>query len=159
MNGLSRWKASPNKLLILFCLSHSKLFLTPHPGKLVLLFALTWVATQVRTLEKESVSRSLMSNSLQTPWTVALQAPLSIGFSRQEYWSGLPSSGGLPSPGMELGFPALQADSLSSEPPTLDVLKWLTFNHRLLLCFDHLSHSPLLLPQSNFKICPQCLLL
>ena len=50
-----------------------------------------------------------------TPWTVAHQAPLSMGFSRQEYWSGLPfpSRGDLPDPGIEPGSPALQADSLS----------------------------------------------
>ena len=54
-----------------------------------------------------------------TPWTVARQAPLSMGFSRQEYWSGLPfpSPGDLPNPGIEPGSPALQADALSSEPP------------------------------------------
>ena len=54
-----------------------------------------------------------------TPWTVAHQAPLSMGFSRQEYWSGLPlpSPGCLPDPGIESGSPALQADSLLSEPP------------------------------------------
>ena len=54
-----------------------------------------------------------------TPWTVACQAPPSMGFSRQEYWSGLPfpSPGGLPDPGIELGSPALQADSLPSESP------------------------------------------
>ena len=54
-----------------------------------------------------------------TPWTVARQAPLSMGFSRQEYWSGLPfpSPGDLPNPGIEPGSPALQADTLSSEPP------------------------------------------
>ena len=47
------------------------------------------------------------------------QALLSIGFSRQEYWSGLPfpSSRDLPNPGNKTRFPALQADSLSSEPP------------------------------------------
>ena len=52
-------------------------------------------------------------------WTVAYQAPLSIGFSRQEYWSGLPfhSPGDLPDPGVEPGSPALQADALTSEPP------------------------------------------
>ena len=46
---------------------------------------------------------------LATPWTVAYQVPLSIGFSRQEYWSGLPfpSPGDLPNPGIELGSPAL----------------------------------------------------
>ena len=54
-----------------------------------------------------------------TPWTVARQAPLSMGFSKQEYWSGLPfpSPGDLPNPGIEPGSPALQADALSSEPP------------------------------------------
>ena len=53
------------------------------------------------------------------PWTVAQQAPLSMGFSRQEYWSGLPfpSPGDLPDPGIEPGSPALQADVLTSEPP------------------------------------------
>ena len=54
-----------------------------------------------------------------TPWTVALQAPLFMEFSRQEYWSGLPcpSPGDLPDPGIEPVSPALQADSLPSEPP------------------------------------------
>ena len=53
-----------------------------------------------------------------TPWTVAYQAP-SMGFSRQEYWSGLPfpSPGDLPNPGIEPGSPTLQADALPSEPP------------------------------------------
>ena len=58
-------------------------------------------------------------------WTVARQAPLSIGFSWQEYWSGLPfpSPGDLPHPGVEPGCPALLADSSPSEPtekPTSD---------------------------------------
>ena len=56
------------------------------------------------------------------PQTVAHhQAPPSIEFPRQEYWSGLPlpSSGGLPDPGMEPWSPALQADSLPSEPEKL----------------------------------------
>ena len=54
-----------------------------------------------------------------TPWTVAYQAPLSTGFSRQECWSGLPfpSPGDLPDPGNEPGSPALQADALPSELP------------------------------------------
>ena len=53
-----------------------------------------------------------------TPWTGARQAPLSMGFPRQEYWSGLPfpSPGDLPDPGMEPESPELQADSLPSEP-------------------------------------------
>jgi len=54
-----------------------------------------------------------------TPWTVAHQVPLSMGFSRQEYWSGLPfpSPEDLPSPGFKSRSPALQVDSLPSEPP------------------------------------------
>ena len=55
----------------------------------------------------------------ETLWTVAHQAPPSIGFSRQEYWSGLPfpSPGDLPNPGIEPRSPAWQADALTSEPP------------------------------------------
>ena len=55
--------------------------------------------------------------TLATPWTIALQAPLSMGFSRQEYWSGLsfPSPRDLPHPGIEPRSPALQADSLPTE--------------------------------------------
>ena len=54
-----------------------------------------------------------------TPQTVAHQAPLSMGFSRQEYWSGLacPPPGDLPNPGIKPRSPALQADSLPAEPP------------------------------------------
>ena len=54
-----------------------------------------------------------------TPWTGAYQAPPSMGFSGQEYWSGLPfpSPGDLPHPGIEPGSPALWADALPFEPP------------------------------------------
>ena len=54
-----------------------------------------------------------------TPWTVACQASLSMGFPKQESWSGLPflSPGDLPDPGVEPGSPALRADSLLFEPP------------------------------------------
>ena len=54
-----------------------------------------------------------------TPWTVAYQASPSMGFSRQEFWSGLPfpSPGDLPNPGIEPGSPALEADALTSESP------------------------------------------
>ena len=65
-----------------------------------------------------SVSRSVVCDSV-TPRIVAHQAPLSMGFSRQEYWSEVPflSPGDLPDPGIKLGSPALQTDSLLSEPP------------------------------------------
>ena len=68
-------------------------------------------------LKLKSVSRSVMSDSA-TPWTVAHQAPLSVGFSRQESWSGLPfpSAGGLLDAGIEARSPALQADWLPSGP-------------------------------------------
>ena len=54
------------------------------------------------------------------PWTVVYQASLSMGFSTQEFWSGLPfpSPGDLPDPGIEPRSPALQADTLPSEPPS-----------------------------------------
>ena len=54
-----------------------------------------------------------------TLWTIAYQAPPSMEFSRQEYWSGLPfpSPGDLPNPGIKPGSPALWADALLSEPP------------------------------------------
>ena len=54
-----------------------------------------------------------------TPWTVAHQAPTSMGFSRQEHWSGLPfpSLGDLPNPRIKPRSPTLQADTLTSEPP------------------------------------------
>ena len=53
-----------------------------------------------------------------TLWTIAHQAPMSMGFSRQEYWSGLPfpSSEDLPDPGIEPTSPALQEDTLLPEP-------------------------------------------
>ena len=60
----------------------------------------------------------LVISDSATPWTVAHQAPLSMEFSRQEYWGGepFPSPGDLPHPGIEPGSPALQTDSLPSEP-------------------------------------------
>ena len=63
-------------------------------------------------------SRSVVSNSA-TSWTVAYQAPPSMGFSRQEYWSGLPfpSPGDLPDTGIEPRSPTFQADALTTEPP------------------------------------------
>ena len=67
--------------------------------------------------KSESVSPSVMSDSLQ-PHGLS-QVPLSMEFSRQEYWSGLPfpSPEGLPNPGIEPRSPVLQADSSPSEPP------------------------------------------
>ena len=66
-----------------------------------------------RLSEVKSLSRVRL---FATPWTVAHQVPLSMEFSREEYWSGLPfpSSGDLPDPGIEPGSPALQAEALPS---------------------------------------------
>ena len=62
---------------------------------------------------------SVLSDSLRPLWTVARQALLSMGFTRQEHWSGLPfpPPGDLPDPGIEPRSPALQADSFTTEPP------------------------------------------
>ena len=69
------------------------------------------------------VSHSVVSNS-ETPRTIVCQVPLSLEFSRQEYWSGLlfPSPGDVSNPGIEPGYPALQADSLLSELGALFIL-------------------------------------
>ena len=73
-----------------------------------------------------------------TPWTVAYQAPPSRGFSRQEYWSGLPfpSSGDLPDPGIEPRSPTLGADALTSEPPGKQGVPFPSPLRRL-LCVKH----------------------
>ena len=61
-----------------------------------------------------------------TPWTAVYWAPLSMEFSRQEYWSGLPfpSPGDLPDPGIKPGSPALQADALPSKPQGKPQMSW-----------------------------------
>ena len=68
------------------------------------------------------LSHSVMSDSFVAPWTVALQSPLSMGLSWQEYWSGspFPPTGDLPDPGIELlspVFPALAGRFFTTEPP------------------------------------------
>ena len=69
--------------------------------------------------ESESISHSVMSDSLKTPWTVAHQAPLPMEFSRHEYWSGLPfhSPRDLPDPGIKPWSPSL-GDSLPESLPS-----------------------------------------
>ena len=80
-----------------------------------------WSLGQEDPLESyHSLSLSLVAKlhpTLATPWTVACQAPLSMGFSRQQYWSELPfpSPVDLPDPGIEPRSPAFQADSLPAE--------------------------------------------
>ena len=69
------------------------------------------------TTETMTMLVTQLCPTLGTPWTC--QAPLSMGFSRHEYWRGLPcpSPGDLPKPGIKSGSPALKADALPSEPP------------------------------------------
>ena len=80
----------------------------------------------------------------ETLWTVAHQAPLSMGFSRQEYWNGLPfpSPGDLPDPGTEPRSPALQADALTSENDGPDLTGLLCILHEI-MHKKHLTHSPI----------------
>ena len=78
----------------------------------------TQICNVYACMKRNSVSHCY-AQLFVTPWTVAYQAPPSKEFSREEYWSGLPfpSPGDLPDPGIESGFPALQVDSVLSEPP------------------------------------------
>ena len=77
-------------------------------------------------INKSSLESVLVTQLCPTPWTVAQQAPLSMGFPRQEYWRGLPfpSPGDLPNPGIKPRSPALQADSLLSEPLGKSKVLW-----------------------------------
>ena len=75
-------------------------------------------SSQLKKL-RHGESESEVTQSCVTLWTVPHQAPPSMGFSRKEYWSGLPfpSPRDLPDSGIEPGSPALQADALPSKPP------------------------------------------
>ena len=76
------------------------------------------INNNIQQLSVHVLRHSVVSDS-ETLWIVAHQAPLSMGFSRQEYWSGLPCPppGNRPNPGTEPRSPSLQTDSLPSEPP------------------------------------------
>ena len=103
-------KGNENKILTKH-MSNSKLMDTK-------LFVCVCVYIYIYISSKSSTSLSHVQLFV-TPWTVAQQALLSMGFPRKEYWSGLPftSPGDLPNPGLEPGSPALEADALTSEPP------------------------------------------
>ena len=77
-----------------------------------------FLTARVSVFPSEKVKVKLLSRVrlFVTPWTIAYQAPLSMGLSRQEYWSGLPfpPPGDLPDPGIEPRSPVLQADALTS---------------------------------------------
>ena len=89
--------------------------------------AMKWRKSEVKSLSHVQL--------FATPWTVAYQAPLSMGFSRQECWSRLPfpSPGDLPNPGIEPGSPEMQADALPSEPPGKPILNLGTMKNFCLL--------------------------
>ena len=99
-------------------LSHALLFAAPWtiPSRIVNLWERAITVFKVRKKRVKSLSCVRL---FATPWTVAYQAPPSMEFSRQEYWSGLsfPSPGDLPNPGIEPSSPAVQEDALLSEPP------------------------------------------
>ena len=84
------------------------------------------------------LSHSVVSDSAN-PWAIAYQAPLSMGFSRHEYWSELsfPSSRDLPNPWIKPGSPALQTGALPSEPPGKLLLPDCLF----LLCFQQFDFN------------------
>ena len=89
-----------------------------------------------------------------TPWTVAYQAPPSMGFSGQEYWSGLPfpSPGDLPDPGIESGTPAFQAEALTSEPPGKPYRKVTSTRKPSQTHSPSFSHSVLSLPPESTDV-------
>ena len=106
--------------------------------------------------EKHSFSDSTHAQSLSpvrlsvAPWAVACQAPLSMEFPRQEYWSGLPCPPGeLPNPGITPASPALQADPLPTEPPG----KPQTQRRRWLKQWTHLDLMRALGPRQIFSGC------
>ena len=98
--------------------------------------------------------------TLVSPWTVARQAPLSMAFSRQEYWSGVPfsSPGDLPDLGIKPWSSALQEDSLLPEPPGKPMLTYIiySFIHHQGLCmiWEYVSSWAPLLGQLNLAHVP-----
>ena len=84
-----------------------------------LLFSLLAITSDKPLIKQHKVKLPSRVQLFGTPWTIAHQAPPSMEFSRQKYWSGLPfpSPGDLPNQGIEPGSPTLQADTLPSKPP------------------------------------------
>ena len=105
--GVGTWKFIRAFVVLINIILNFKLYGNLSP------FVLTWLSdTTERLKSTQCVACSVVSDSA-TPWTVACQAPLSMGFSRQEYWSALPfpSPGDLPDPGIEPPSPVLAGDS------------------------------------------------
>ena len=104
--------------LLYFFTSDLNFSMSSHPAEKRgnLYFPINNITNSSSSSNSSSVSRSVVSNSA-IPQTVACQAPLSLGFSRQEYWSVQFPPEDLSYPRIEPGSPALQADSLPSAPP------------------------------------------
>ena len=121
--ALTRWTfvGKVMSLLLICCLDWSQFF-----------FQANTIRVKVKSLSRVQL--------FATPWTVAYQVPQSMGFSRQEYWSGLPfpSPGDLPDPGIEPRSPALQADALPFEPPGKSHLKY-KLNLLCRICCTHIN--------------------
>ena len=100
-----------------------------------MVFPVVMYGCETWTIEKAEVKLLNCVQLFGIPWTVAHQAPPSMGFSRQAYWSGLPfpSPGNLPDPGIKPRSPTLQADALTSEPPGMHkfILRELQFKFYL----------------------------
>ena len=96
--------------------SHSDQIRSDQSLSRVRLLATPWIAVRHASLSTLSISCVQL---LVIPWTIHHQVPMSMEFSRQEYWSGLPfpSPGKLSNPGIKSGSLALQADALPAEPP------------------------------------------
>ena len=101
---------------LFICMFSTYISLVECPWSLAPFF--DWIAFLLLKVKVKSLSHGQL---FATPWTVAYEAPQSIEFSRQEYWSGLPfpSPGDFPNPGIEPRSPTLQTDALPSEPPSL----------------------------------------
>ena len=130
----------------------------PNPGiKPVSLCLLHWQADSLPLAAPGKVKVKSLSRVqlFVTPWTVAHQASPSMGFSRQECWSGLPfpSPGDLPYPGIEPRSPVLKADALPSEPPGKPVLIY-TYTHIYTDKMKTLEFIPTL---SGSNMIPWCL--
>ena len=105
----ARQLRQPLRVYPIWCITENWLSRSVHYHSLTITLSVKW--SEVKSLSRVQL--------FATPRTVAYQAPPSLGFSRQEYWSGLPflSPGDLPNPGIEPGSPVLQADALPSDPP------------------------------------------
>ena len=117
--ALTRWTFVGKVMSLLFNMLF-RLIVTFLPrSKRLLISWLPSPAAVIWEVKRSEVKTFSRVRLFVTAWTGAYQAPPSMGFSRQECWSGFPfpSPGDLPDPGIEPGSPTLQADALPSEPP------------------------------------------